>query len=89
MRKDPSDNVNSSEDFILTVVEGHILAAVMEAFGMSSLDGISHLSPSQKNHKNWSHFRGVNFYYAGCRLSLKGMLTFLSSMLVSRCQHQS
>ena len=30
MRVDPSDDVNSSEDFLLAVVEGHILAAVME-----------------------------------------------------------
>ena len=28
----------TSEDFFSTVVEGHILAAVMEVFGISSLD---------------------------------------------------
>ena len=38
MRVDPSDDVNSSEDFLLTVVEGHILAAAMEVFGMTSID---------------------------------------------------
>lgn len=38
VRIDPSDDVNSSEDFLLTIVEGHILAAVMEVFEMTSLD---------------------------------------------------
>ncbi len=37
VKKDPTDGVNACEDFFLTVTEGHILAAVMEEFGMSSL----------------------------------------------------
>ena len=37
VRKGPSDDVNSSVDFLMTVIEGHILAAVMEVLGMSSL----------------------------------------------------
>ena len=69
VRKDPSGDVNSSEDFIVTVVEGHILAAVMEALECQHWK-ISHFPPSsQRNHKEWSHCRGVNFYYIGCRLS--------------------
>ena len=38
VRKDPSDDVNACEDFFMTVTEGHILAAVMQEFGMSSLE---------------------------------------------------
>ena len=37
MKKDPSTNVHASEDFFLTIVEGHVLCAAMDAFGMSSL----------------------------------------------------
>lgn len=39
IHKDPSKDVNASEDFILTVVEGHILSAVMQVFEMTSLTG--------------------------------------------------
>ncbi len=39
MRKDPSDDVNACEDFFLNATEGHILAAAMQVFAMSSLDG--------------------------------------------------
>lgn len=38
VRKDPADDVNACEDFFLTAIEGHILAAVMQEFDMSSLD---------------------------------------------------
>ncbi len=38
VKKDPSDNANACEDFFLTVTEGHILAAAMEVFEMTSLD---------------------------------------------------
>lgn len=38
VRKDPTDDVNACEDFFMTVTEGHILAVVMEEFGMSSLE---------------------------------------------------
>ena len=38
VRKDPSDDVNACEDFFMTVTEGHILAAVMQEFQMSSLE---------------------------------------------------
>lgn len=53
------DDVNSSEDFLLHVVEGHILAALKEGFEMSSLDeqpssslfpeGSSKLEPLQRS----------------------------------------
>lgn len=40
VRKDPSKDVNASEDFILTVDEGHILSAVIQVFEMTSLDDV-------------------------------------------------
>ena len=40
IKKDPSDDVNASEDFFTTVVHGHILAAAMEVFKMDSLDEV-------------------------------------------------
>ena len=58
VRKDPTDNVNACEDFFLIVTEGHILAATMQVFGMTSLDckpcntyfpeGSSELDPLQR-----------------------------------------
>ena len=38
MRIDTLDDVNACEDFFITVTKGHILAIVMQEFGMSSLD---------------------------------------------------
>ena len=40
VKKDPSDDVNASEDFLRAVVHGHIIAAAMEVFQMDSLDGV-------------------------------------------------
>ncbi len=37
VKKDPADNVNASEDFFLTVTEGHIHAAAMQVFGMHDI----------------------------------------------------
>ena len=39
VKKDPSDDVNASEDFFTAILDGHILSAAMEVFKMDSLDG--------------------------------------------------
>lgn len=38
IRKDPSSDVNASDDFFRTVTEGHIVSAAMEVFDMTSMD---------------------------------------------------
>lgn len=39
VKKDPSDDVNASEDFFRAVLHGHIISAAMEVFKMDSPDG--------------------------------------------------
>ena len=48
--KDPTTNVSACEDFLLHVVEAHILSACMVAFNMSSLDGTPSQSIFTKEH---------------------------------------
>ena len=38
VRKHPEADVHSCEDFLLTVIESHILSAAMTIYGMESLD---------------------------------------------------
>ena len=63
VRVDPSDDVNSSEDFLLTVVEGHILAAAMEIFGMSSIDDQPLSTFFLRSRQYWNHFKDAVCFY--------------------------
>ena len=74
VRKDPSKDVNTSEDFILTVDEGHILSAVIQVFEMTSLDDVpSSASIPSTARPNLRHMREATF----CCMQYKRLLRLM------------
>ena len=89
VKKDPSDDVNSSEDFIVTVVKGHILAAVMEAFGMSILEDQPFPSLFPEKSQGLEPLQRRKLLLHKLQAVVERHVDISSSMLVSRCQLQS
>ena len=78
----PHDSVSACEDFFITVVESHIIAAALNVFGMENVDSVPSLNYFPEGCVNFDSLKQCQLLMVQLMPLLKNLLIFHAAKLM-------